>query len=424
MSFVGRDWTELARASASRTLVHAHSCCPKCASTGLLQPAFDYVCVGAATALHCALAEYAGMPSSGTAFTSRRPGWPRSLEDLFPGGTDRTLNNLLDLVDADITVEVTVLDLLSGFRPFVLPFLATPDHRARIIGKLVARVRTATSAISSDLAKIRPPVLPTVHDRVTEGHTKPIEHLVELLLCVFAHPDRETDDGPMFVVGREPELFGVLNALIERIRDPLATDDPLVRLVGLIWGGSPDTNWPPTGRPDMPPYVSEYLRRKQTKQKDPYIALRSSLLEQTTRRSCHACRKPVHEKETSGGFARCANCRAVRYCSRQCQRADWSLPAYPHKDVCGMLRELFGFADMLTGEEKFALVCAAHAFPLGHVDKLIEWARNREAEPGVKTVSNYASGEGVTVVEAHPTGGVLVPELNIVVGKNTKIIRI
>ncbi|EJD35510.1 hypothetical protein AURDEDRAFT_175441 [Auricularia subglabra TFB-10046 SS5] len=347
-------------------------------------------------------------------------GWPRSLEELFPEGTDRTLRSLLNLLEADFPVGATILDRLSGFRPFVLPFLATPEHRARIIAKLLARARAATSEISSSFAKLRPPVLPAVHDRLTEGHTKPIEHLVQLLLFIFAHADRGVDDGLMFVAGREPELFGVLNALIERIRDPLKTHDPLVRLIGLIWSGSPDTNWAPTGRPDMPPYIWETFRRELTKQKDPYIALGSSLLEQTMRRSCHACRKPVHEKETSGGFARCANCRAVRYCSRQCQRADWSRPAYPHKDVCGMLRELFAFADMQMSEETFALTCAAHAFPLGHVDRLIEWACNREAAPGAKTVSDYARGGRVTIVEVPPTG--VVPELDIIVEKHTTII--
>ncbi|KAF9022941.1 hypothetical protein BDZ89DRAFT_1115275 [Hymenopellis radicata] len=48
------------------------------------------------------------------------------------------------------------------------------------------------------------------------------------------------------------------------------------------------------------------------------------------------CTKAYHEDVA--GFQVCSACQVVRYCSRDCQRADWKTGEHPHRQVCPALR--------------------------------------------------------------------------------------
>jgi len=49
--------------------------------------------------------------------------------------------------------------------------------------------------------------------------------------------------------------------------------------------------------------------------------------------ACSFCQMPSEAEE----LLQCSRCRAVRYCSVDCQRADWKKVGAPHKDVCRAL---------------------------------------------------------------------------------------
>ncbi|EJD35009.1 hypothetical protein AURDEDRAFT_175918 [Auricularia subglabra TFB-10046 SS5] len=136
---------------------------------------------------------------------------------------------------------------------------------------------------------------------------------------------------------------------------------------------------------------------------DPYRALQYHLLQRPRLRDCDGpgCGKTVHEKETPGAFARCANCRLMQYCSRDCQKADWRDSGFPHKEICGMLQALYSFStlDGTMTPDEWSDVCRLHALPLDTVDKLISWAsggRNRTNYAGTHSTLENDTGREST----------------------------
>ncbi|EJD35509.1 hypothetical protein AURDEDRAFT_175440 [Auricularia subglabra TFB-10046 SS5] len=405
-AFLAQDWTESRRALASPGLwrtgdARCQKCNPRnmtleqCAFT---DPPFVSACNSIYMVMRSALKDWVN-DDKGNPFANRRGRWPTSPEELFPSGPYRTISGLLTLVEAGMNVDEILVILIAVHRPLAFSGLSSTGNRARFISLFVTRMRTAASAIASDVAKLRLPVIPTVRDRVAQRHIESFERLATTLLCVFSHPDH-SHNGPSFIRGHETELYTTLTTVINYLEDPLSTHSRLASLAHLIWHCLSVPQLISVGGLNPPWYIRAIDEEIELEFKDPYRALRFSLLAQTTRRGCHGrdCRRPIHEKATSGTFALCASCTAVTYCSRDCQRADWTHPSYPHKDVCDALRSLFAFADMHMSKEQFADACRAHEFPLGRVDKLIEWASNRDGHGRVKVVSDFENGRGMNDV--------------------------
>merc|ERR1711957_85723 len=56
--------------------------------------------------------------------------------------------------------------------------------------------------------------------------------------------------------------------------------------------------------------------------------LRRAVARKTTVKDCNFCKRT--KKAGEKAFSSCARCRAVRYCSSECQQKDWGT----HKDAC------------------------------------------------------------------------------------------
>ncbi|EJD34784.1 hypothetical protein AURDEDRAFT_176178 [Auricularia subglabra TFB-10046 SS5] len=130
------------------------------------------------------------------------------------------------------------------------------------------------------------------------------------------------------------------------------------------------------GCPEVPTYAIGMQEEQDATMRDPYRALQHYLLLQAGRGACQGP-ECVHDKGSiPGAFLYCGKCRAVQYCSTECQRADWSNTTHPHRVICNMLAKLFSFARMEMGEAEFADACRDHAFALERVHEIIEWAAN------------------------------------------------
>lgn len=399
MRFLSEDWTESRRATASASLRRACAGCRKCNPAGRAidgRTAFALTCSGLAIFPVLVLKQWMGQKGKGNPYANRHGRWPTSPEELFPTGPTQTVTTLLTLIDDGVGVERVLLCVLSVDRPLTFPAISSSPNRERFIAIFFARWRAAASAIASDLAKLRTPVIPDVRDRIADRHIPPLQNIGFILLSIFSHPDHGQDDGLAFVHGHEEDLARAMDPVLSYLKNPKTSHELLSDLAINVWYCVLMRRGGDLGGLAVPSYIRAAEDDALRKLDDPYLTLRSLISEQTVPRSCHArhCAKPVHEKETSGAYACCAACRVAKYCSKECQRADWGHALYPHKAVCPMLRELFSFADMNMSSDEFAARCRARGFPLGHVDRLIEWAKNRGGKE-TKVVSDFEHGNGL-----------------------------
>ncbi|KZV78820.1 hypothetical protein EXIGLDRAFT_502719 [Exidia glandulosa HHB12029] len=84
----------------------------------------------------------------------------------------------------------------------------------------------------------------------------------------------------------------------------------------------------------------------------------------------------AHYSTTGKAFPRCGKCKAVQYCSPECQRRDWKAGRYSHRAICDILNELSRFATFdrtVMSMDEFATACEKHAFPRERAILLAKW---------------------------------------------------
>ncbi|KZV94764.1 hypothetical protein EXIGLDRAFT_766792 [Exidia glandulosa HHB12029] len=111
---------------------------------------------------------------------------------------------------------------------------------------------------------------------------------------------------------------------------------------------------------------------------DPYLDIVRLLPLTLARRACFGCGKQVHENPSGKPFSKCARCKAVQYCSKECQRNDWNLKhGQPHKIICDILSEVLTIMPVETMMKKrlddVARTWRAANFPPERVRRLSQW---------------------------------------------------
>ncbi|EJD35501.1 hypothetical protein AURDEDRAFT_175431 [Auricularia subglabra TFB-10046 SS5] len=399
MAFAAADWTAERRDAASEVLrrtgaqcakCQAHSCCAAAMRNIVAaESVFDYV-----FHLVCAylrLGTIHGIRRD-KGFISTRGRWPTSADQLFPYGPERTMTSLIAQLSTHSWAEMVLFSLLSLHRPLAFPPLMLPPNRALVISYLVSRFAACVSEFNDDLAKQGQPILPAARAALALRYIRAYELSAGMFHVVCSGPEHQPDAQQQFCRDHELELFFAFDRMVSLLpRD--AIDQ--ARLGWMAYLGTKlwfmlkaDARYADRAGPDPPVYVRGVMTLDTLK--DPYRALSIYLHSRMANRGCHGpgCGKTVHDKTTPGAFPRCSTCRAVQYCSRECQNTDWRRGAVPHKKVCSILRELSALVSLSpdVSVAEFSAACAKHAFSLEHVDMLISWATDRKCSP------NYAGG--------------------------------
>ncbi|EJD35497.1 hypothetical protein AURDEDRAFT_175427 [Auricularia subglabra TFB-10046 SS5] len=388
MAFVCADWTPERQDSVSKQLLRTGLKCRRCAHTGSPHSLFGFVFGLARSCIHAALIN----PIDRYKGFGRKPHrWPTTAEQLFPYGAERSISALADRIEEYPNVKAVMIVLLSSHRPLVFPPLM--DHRGRLITCFVKDFRTCASGFDAALAKLRQPILPAVRSALVRKHYTSCEGAFALLLSLTHGVDSTSNDGWLFCMGHEARLFLALDAVAALLDGE--NGDKVYRTVrhyaSQLWVSLAESERERLACVGPPSYAQEVQTVEAME--DPYCALRYCLSHRPHHRNCCApgCSKTVHSPGAPRAFARCGRCRAVQYCSRECQRADWAGAPFPHKAVCDALQELLTFASLDSAgmsADEFSESCNAHTFPLDRVDTLIAWATRG------KTCTNYTARAG------------------------------
>lgn len=318
-------------------------------------------------------------------FGSKRGRWPCTADQLFPYGPQASITALVSTLAIHPEADFVLAAMLAVHRPLAFPVFSSEENRPRIIAHVMSRLKGAAEAANNELRALKSPVLPSARDAVVDRHKIICEHAALVVYQVGFGPDRDPRDLVAFVRGHGLELFRALDGVVSLYEDPENTHIEITQVTATLWTF---LSVSPTPVP-APPYVRRWVNRLSSAVSDPYRALRHFLGGQAMRRDCYGpgCGKGVHAKDAPGAFARCGKCRAVQYCSRECQKADWRDAAFPHKELCPLLQDVFSFVSTDMTHDEFAAACEARKFPLAHVDRLITWCSPSH------TSYNFAQGE-------------------------------
>ncbi|KAJ7663299.1 hypothetical protein DFH06DRAFT_1324773 [Mycena polygramma] len=182
----------------------------------------------------------------------------------------------------------------------------------------------------------------------------------------------------IWVHGRELELYSLLSEAVTICCDPeLSREYPgesrnllpvaVTLFHAFAFHFSKDVPRPPDLHPKLAPAPAS----------DPPDSV-DQLHDHLTARSdtCYAAGCTHTFQEVGHAFQKCAGCKHVAYCSRECQVADWKDPDFPHKIICKQL-QIFDGAGGLRDAETF-LQDFDHAIGDELVEPLLVWCKAQD----------------------------------------------
>ncbi|EJD34949.1 hypothetical protein AURDEDRAFT_130893 [Auricularia subglabra TFB-10046 SS5] len=268
-------------------------------------------------------------------FYRRHGHWPRNLTDIFPCGVEKGVEALVFWCCAPSMAHPFGLLAAVTFiaRAVVLPHLLRSPTRERLLWAVLQILTPVVRPIPwSGPAPFRLPPGLTV-PRNLRGAKYAVDQVLELLNTLHEGYDGQTHELLEFVSGYEELLLRALEWQVpcyaedpeprELRRSPRMMLDDHVALLHLLLDL-------PSAEPAQP---------------TPMEVIRDATVRWFCARYCAnaACR--VNELSETGlqRFGVCSFCRLTRYCSRDCQRVDWTVaaPGVTHKMVCPLLSKLF-----------------------------------------------------------------------------------
>ncbi|EJD35500.1 hypothetical protein AURDEDRAFT_188722 [Auricularia subglabra TFB-10046 SS5] len=399
MRFVAADWTPRRQNEAAHLLAIAARKCHRCSSSrsrakierrmpdadNPFDGVFQFACAKVSAALCNSANRYKG-------FGEHHRRWPVRKEQLFPYGPEATVSSLVERINKHPPAQRLTGSLLNFHRPIVFPILMQEGNRTRVTTCITGHLASCTSAVKAAQAALPQPAVDDVRDAVLRKHVESCDGVLSLLVAITAGPDSLAGDRAQFYRNNEAALFRAfhdlasLGTIHERDKYSAISHFPTE-----LWALLSEAQRLEFGCRDLPAYARN-VETGEDLQQNPYRALRYYLSIRPETRDCSApgCAKTVHEPGMRHAFAKCAKCRVVQYCSRACQKADWTGLPLPHKEVCDALHELSTFATWDTWQmtaDEFCAACTEHAYPLGRVDKLIYWATGGNRVTGYSPAS-------------------------------------
>ncbi|KAJ7624260.1 hypothetical protein DFH06DRAFT_1339973 [Mycena polygramma] len=202
--------------------------------------------------------------------------------------------------------------------------------------------------------------------------------MIAMCICRILLERTSRNGVEIWVRGREVELYTLLSEAITICCDPqLSLDYPdgakedLALSVNFFHAFtvhfSADVPRPPDLHPELAPAPD-------SGPVEPADRLRSHLLSRSD--TCYAAGCTHTFQEVGHAFQKCAGCKYVAYCSRECQAADWRDPDFPHKRICKQL-QVFDAAGG-RGEKETFLSNFDHSVGDEVVEPLIAWFKVRD----------------------------------------------
>ncbi|EJD39679.1 hypothetical protein AURDEDRAFT_128150 [Auricularia subglabra TFB-10046 SS5] len=266
---------------------------------------------------------------STSALTRKREHFPATLNQLFPLGADRIIDALVYWCCAapgSSPFDIVFLYLYVA-RNAVLPRLLVVENRERLVWSMVhALSRTAVNWPGGTPPFEYPQGFHPQED--ARRGKEAIECIARVVDEIATKGNDGTPSLSNLVSGFEREFLTALETLesfLSRVAPIFA--DRLRSLAAFLSAR--------LGRGAADPPSTELLVYR--------FASRTNVAGQGA--CAHtACRAPQLSAHGTRKLFYCNRCRLVRYCGADCQRADWSGAAVPHKLVCVSLAKLRGYA--------------------------------------------------------------------------------
>ncbi|KZV87219.1 hypothetical protein EXIGLDRAFT_752363 [Exidia glandulosa HHB12029] len=365
---------------------------------------------------HCCqiLATYLSMPYWHTQKKLFRSGrWPSSPAALLPMGVERTVAGLVRLASVSYSGPVALFGaILQRYRQPVFEAIVKPGHESlllqRIIGAFQQAGKRAAKALAAHNVSIG--AYGSSASPSEEGDTAILPMLVGryhgftyLLRVIFCGVDHAVHDFFRFASGYEVDLYRAITSVLVNFADPKAWDPYLLDVVLALYARLEADD-----RSDPPPFIRLAVADDVQRNADIYIRLASLLPTLLSRRGCFGpqCGKQLHESSDGKPFAKCARCKIVQYCSKDCQRKDWSSKrrerdTESHKEICDILCEVVTILKpnaigRRPSKDEIARMCREGSFPEDRARRLAEWILDRDlahTPPTFKDILNESIGK-------------------------------
>ncbi|KZV79423.1 hypothetical protein EXIGLDRAFT_756987 [Exidia glandulosa HHB12029] len=363
------------RAILSSQLLRNWKQCQKCRShtpngaqsrgTGIFDNFLDKGCDLLATALeHSGSLSSAGKPKP---FRTKAGSWPQNKEHIFPYGAAVCVSNLVTASDICTgTGATTLLTIAMTFHRSLL-FEEALRHRGNIVQRFISGFQSAAQILQDvfPLREQREDDDSTLASSLNSTHIYPV-----FLETIFFGTGALPGDHRKFVLGYEGELYRAIVDVLAYFSNARAWTAQLSDVAGLLY-----VRLPASGRHNPPLFIRNKAHLAASESAHPYLRLARLLRALTLRQSCSGpdCGRETQSAESSTKFQMCARCKMVRYCSKECQRADWKHDPNPHKEICDILNELCAIADPKSLVFEFLDACQERQFPLERAQRLVEW---------------------------------------------------
>ncbi|KZV98315.1 hypothetical protein EXIGLDRAFT_832250 [Exidia glandulosa HHB12029] len=310
--------------------------------------------------------------------------WPSTPDQLFPLGPERTIDHLVH--SAYHRGAVNLLSaMLQRHRPRVFEEITKVENndfllRATIRG-FEAAARLAAATLSTHNESIgRPSAAPTpASDEAVVEALEIYDPFTTLLVTILAGVDSQPHELARFAFCYDHVLYRAVVSVLAHVSDAEKCNPPLAKVAIALYQKLDVVH----RRDPPPPFIRVEVEEDLKAQVDVYRLLGGVLPLFFLRRACTwpACGKQPHTRTGSTAFAKCASCRAVQYCSRDCQRADWR---EEHREICDILKEVFTILPKAEipdlPRHEIAQVCRDHALPPDRARRLATWILGYSSE--------------------------------------------
>jgi hypothetical protein len=267
--------------------------------------------------------------------------WPTSVECLLPHGPEDTIRGLLSWMAIGLDdSRVLQLRMLSAInilfmitRPCTLPYMVTSE--ILLPHGIIPAINKGCAILEEGLILKKPQ---PHHERATK-----LLHTCSGLLADLVDKACDEVQRTTFTEAHRTTLLMACGRSMRALRDAVAylglQDSGTLResreaFLHTVWLLGCDH--PSIQRLRLSPDMRSHLMAIPYRLDSPWVRM-LQFLDCVTRD--FRCGSPDCERTffNPTHFRRCAGCRRVAYCSRQCQKESWNHPAVPHRQICSML---------------------------------------------------------------------------------------
>ncbi|KZW01045.1 hypothetical protein EXIGLDRAFT_761060 [Exidia glandulosa HHB12029] len=302
-------------------------------------------------------------------FGNKRGLWPATADEMFPLGATHTITSLCAWYKA--RPGSTVFEVLELMRVMHWPLTCAGLHSGSNRIDLIDGIISCHESFARKYASVSPPCS---QDDIESTDRQSLYTTHDFLAGLRNGMDSLADDFALFVEGREIDLYDALKPVLIILDTMNALHDDMCRVCAALLSLGP-TEERQTARNEAPDFVKRELGIQAGTANDMEPYRRLYFWMPWHYRGCYGpnCRVRVHD--TGRPFARCARCKLVQYCSKECQRRSWrgEEVAFSHQQVCDILQELNIFVHEDMDAEEFGDACRDNNFPMARARVIVAW---------------------------------------------------